>query len=150
MVNVFFLFFLVDYPLYLILGTPTMNKIHGVKIKIEPPPHLTRLMLNRARHYGFYSDNTVLGELFNGNGMMSAEAQNQNYTVITRDLYTGDIPFNFFTDPIPDGINLIFTYPPFRRMHEFFKRLLTIGIFLFFNNYILFYNLLRTYVHNIF
>ena len=129
MVNVFFLFFLVDYPLYLILGTPTMNKIHGVKI--EPPPHLTRLMLNRARHYGFYSDNTVLGELFNGNGMMSAEAQNQNYTVITRDLYTGDIPFNFFTDPIPDGINLIFTYPPFRRMHEFFKRLLTIGIFYF-------------------
>ena len=61
-----------------------MNQIYGPKNRsdeqqlYETPPEVTENMLHIARLYGFFPENTVIGELFDGNGMMSRVAREEN------------------------------------------------------------------------
>ena len=117
-----------------------MNQIYGAKDTsdvqqlYETPPEVTKQLLAIARLNGFSPENTVIGELFNGNGMMSRVAIEENYSVITRDKYTdkvsyGEVPYDFYYHGIPEGVNLLLTNPPFRGKRDFFRRLQEIGAY---------------------
>ena len=121
--------FILFYFILLEAPQATMYQIYGAKDRYdeeqlyETPPNLTQQMLYIASLYGFFQENTVIGELFNGNGMLSNELRKENYTVITRDKYADEDQYDFFRDPIPDGVNLLLTNPTFRGKKEFFQRL---------------------------
>jgi hypothetical protein len=143
-----FIYFVLIYLFYFILleaPQATMHQIYGAKDRnderqlYETPPSLTQQMLYIASQYGFFQENTVIGELFNGNGMLSRELRKENYTVITRDKYTGEDHYDFLRDPIPDGVNLLLTNPPFRGKREFFQRLEMTSKWLLFLFYIIFF-----------
>ena len=101
--------------------------VHNVEELYETPGEVTRKMLSIARLYGFFPEDTEVGEIYDGHGLMSRVMKEENHSVIVRDKFLGAVPYDFYDDPIPEGINLIMTKPPFRGKREFFRRLGELG-----------------------
>ena len=98
-------------------------------------------MLYIASLYGFYEENTVILDP-SDNSMLSQQLREENYTVINGDKIT----YSFFRDPIPDGVNLLLTQPPFFIKRAFFERLEEISKWLLFLFYIIYFSIYFAYV----
>ena len=99
-------------------GLPSRSVKNDTSDKImlyETAAQTTKTMITIARQFGFTPETTVIGELCEGKKAMTKVLEATGYTVVGRDKYFFNPPhssFDIFSDPIPTGINLIFTNPP--------------------------------------
>ena len=98
---------------------------------VRDPSGSNKKMLDIARQYGFNPEGTCIGELFAGTGAMTQVFQKEAYKFIARDKFSMSAEdADFYTNPLPDGVNLILTNPPFRGKARFFERIAELGEFL--------------------
>ena len=106
--------------------------------KSSHPPHTEQDLFETPASMLSLLDGTIAGlierglcrayEPCHGNGAITDYLKCKGMDVTTADLYTLPDKTNFLTDPIPTGIDVIITNPPFCLKHDFLKKCVSLSL----------------------